>query len=592
MGSTRTERALLTDATASEAEEGYVRRLGLEEQHPVSAKIQKANRLYLAVGLLLGSALAAAVIYTTIPRRSILSAGTASTFAEDFAMPKTVKEYKKFKLPLPRPDECSLATIQNCATSECCDNFGFQCYMKNATYGTCTCKPVGFRNRGANLTEDCAPYGKCADDNRQCYKQSDGAAKCQVTCGSPEDSCEAIGPRNTRHYKDDAYKGYMTMAPPIKTCSHVGEDCSDTKCCRWSGYNCYEKNATFASCLKSCIPQKPNGGVSNLMQFQPGAPEDDPPKHWVPYFEEAGPGPWTCKPITTPLTKAFNRGTSLYCFTVALSDNGGKKKLHELELVKTAQKAYAGVFACDKWSVFSDVEEDLNPGSTIKVAYTKVLTPNGTAVRRPNTKIYVNSLLFGNVWRYIKKETSWSSFSWVVKADPSTVFIPARLRTILSTQMVTEAGVYIENCKFVRMSLHGSMEVVSKDAFGTFLDNLDDCYETLPWKNGSAAHWRYYGEDKFMQFCMDKHGITRVPSRQMVESVPSGENINGLHLTISCPGHRTKFQTNVMKWKPNCSRSVTAGLHPYKTPKEWLECLKNTTEIEESKKTWPFLTSS
>merc|ERR1712048_553173 len=100
MGSTRTERALLTDATASEAEEGYVRRLGLEEQHPVSAKIQKANRLYLAVGLLLGSALAAAVIYTTIPRRSILSAGTASTFAEDFAMPKTVKEYKKFKLPL------------------------------------------------------------------------------------------------------------------------------------------------------------------------------------------------------------------------------------------------------------------------------------------------------------------------------------------------------------------------------------------------------------------------------------------------------------------------------------------------------------
>merc|ERR1712048_557841 len=90
------------------------------------------------------------------------------------------------------------------------------------------------------------------------------------------------------------------------------------------------------------------------------------------------------------------------------------------------------------------------------------------------------------------------------------VFIPARLRTILSTQMVTEAGVYIENCKYVRMSLHGSMEVVSKDAFGTFLDNLDDCYETLPWKNGSAAHWRYYGEDKFMQFCMDKHGVTRV----------------------------------------------------------------------------------
>ena len=74
------KRNLLTDATASEAEEGYVRRLGLEEQHTASAKIRKARRMYLAVGLLLGSALAAAVVYTTIPHRTILSAGTASTF--------------------------------------------------------------------------------------------------------------------------------------------------------------------------------------------------------------------------------------------------------------------------------------------------------------------------------------------------------------------------------------------------------------------------------------------------------------------------------------------------------------------------------
>ena len=63
------------------------------------------------------------------------------------------------------------------------------------------------------------------------------------------------------------------------------------------------------------------------------------------------------------------------------------------------------------------------------------------------------------------------------------------------------------------MNFHDSMEVASKDAFGTFLDNLVDCYETLPWKDGVHAHWKDYGEDKFMHFCMDKHGITRVPSR-------------------------------------------------------------------------------
>ena len=47
----------------------------------------------------------------------------------------------------------------------------------------------------------------------------------------------------------------------------------------------------------------------------------------------------------------------------------------------------------------------------IKVAYTKVHFPNGTAGQRPNTKIYVHTLLFANVWRYIKKKTQTQSFS-------------------------------------------------------------------------------------------------------------------------------------------------------------------------------------
>merc|ERR1712232_72630 len=209
-----------------------------------------------------------------------------------------------------------------------------------------------------------------------------------MTCNSSQGwSCEAIGPRNTDKYFDDAYRGLMSTAPPLKTCSRVGESCADTKCCRWSGYSCYEKNKTWASCLKNCIPQKPNGGISNFMTFQAGAPEDNPPSHWIPYFQEVGPGPWTCKHLTPPLVPGIQRGTSLFCFTVALTHNGGKKKIDELELVKTAQKANAGVFACDKWNVFSDVLVDLNPGSTIKVDYTKVYLSNGSAVKRPNTQI-------------------------------------------------------------------------------------------------------------------------------------------------------------------------------------------------------------
>ena len=80
-----------------------------------------------------------------------------------------------------------------------------------------------------------------------------------------------------------------------------------------------------------------------------------------------------------------------------------------------ANDALSGVLACDKWTVFSDSEIALNTGATIgatiKMAYTKVLYPNGTAIQRLNTKIYVDTLLLANVWRYIKKEITWKSFS-------------------------------------------------------------------------------------------------------------------------------------------------------------------------------------
>ena len=191
----------------------------------------------------------------------------------------------------------------------------------------------------------------------------------------------------------------MSTAPPIKKCSCVDESCADTKCCRWSGYDCYEKNATWASCLRSCVPKKPNGGVSNFMKFQAGAPKDNPPKHWAPYPEEAGLGPRSCNHLTPPLVCGVSRGTSLFCFTVAINNNGGKKKIDELVLIKTAQKAQAGVFPGDTRNVFSDDVVLLNPGSTIRVDYTKGPHPDGTAIQRPNTKLFVITLLFADVWR-------------------------------------------------------------------------------------------------------------------------------------------------------------------------------------------------
>lgn len=559
----------------------------------VTTVVHRPRRWQLVAGTLVFAAMGAALVAATSSRHSQASVSSDQLFQEKVA---SVKAEKKKKTPPPKPEECSLATVQNCKVSQCCDNFGFQCFAKNETFAACmdkcepaklqrkgngtwSCKPLGLRHRCASLTEDCSQFGCCADDGHQCYEQSDGVASCKKTCdpaapGTQGWTCAMIGPRNTHKYGTGYWGGdRVEVAPSVKKCSRIGESCATTKCCSWTGYSCYEKNATWASCLTQCIPNKPNGGISNKMAFQAGAPEDNPPAHWKPFFKEAGPGPWTCKRLAPPMVHGWQRGTSLYCFTVALTENGGKKKVPELDLVRTAQRMNTSIFACDKWEVFSNVEAALNPGKAIKVAY-----PH-TEGRRPNTKIFVNTKLFMNVWGHIKKQMTWFSFSWVVKVDPAVVFIPSRLRSILSHQMVTPHGVYMENCDLVRMSFHGSLEVISKDGFGTFLDNMDECDNNLPWRNADHAHFQYYGEDKFLQWCMDRHGVDKIPSRQMVDTVPKDEKIYGLHLTVSCPGHRTKFERKMKKWHPNCSRSETASMHAFKTVDDYVECLKNTTQL-------------
>merc|ERR1712039_747635 len=221
-------------------------------------------------------------------------------------------------------------------------------------------------------------------------------------------------------------------------------------------------------------------------------------------------------------------GTSLYCFTVALSENGSGKKIVELEIIKKAQEKYTHVFACDHWTVFSDKEMALNPGKTVKVDYPKT-------VKRPNTKNWVNLPLFLNVWKIIKQATTWKSF-------------------------------------------HGSLEVISRQAFGTFLDHLEDCQRVLPWSNADHAHFKYYGEDKFAAWCMHAYGVDKVPSMQSVESVPGGQPIYGLHVSVSCPGHRSLIDLNSTKWHPNCSRTKTAGMFAFRTVEKYLTCLQETTE--------------
>jgi len=102
----------------------------------------------------------------------------------------------------------------------------------------------------------CAPAGAsclkakcCKDAGHQCFTKDNWWGECMVSCikgpnvidqSSPNPwACEALGER--------------TPGEP-KECSDDGDDCTNTKCCKSGGMQCYEKNEYWATCRAECTP--------------------------------------------------------------------------------------------------------------------------------------------------------------------------------------------------------------------------------------------------------------------------------------------------------------------------------------------------
>merc|ERR1712241_394036 len=148
-------------------------------------------------------------------------------------------------------------------------------------------------------------------------------------------------------------------------------------------------------------------------------------------------------------------------------------------------------------------------------------------------------------WTMIAAEGWHAKQDWTVKVDPTTVFLPIRLRKILEKQKQTDNGVYLENCKYVRYGFHGSMEVVDQKAAVMYAQHAEGCLQELNWDKAEHAHFSYMGEDKFMERCMDLHGVDRIPS-----SFEPGKGAkDGLLMTITCPAHLPNLGKGLPKGK-------------------------------------------
>jgi len=255
--------------------------------------------------------------------------------------------------------------------------------------------------------------------------------------------------------------------------------------------------------------------------------------------------------------------TNMFCFSFYMKDTGTTKPMYELELLRTNLFLGTGIFGCESYRVFSDVSTWLSPGK-VETVMVEDTEGNFHFQKRKRTGTWINSNMFIATWKKIKEENMWSSKDWTVKVDADAVFLPMRLREKLSAFEVTDNGIYLENCKYVKFGFFGHLEVFSRQAASTYIANLDDCKKSLNYMGSEEDYGEEpWGEDLFAQRCMDLHGVDRVSAWDITT--------DGM-----CQAYRPEGEKKNKKWKPDCATTSTAGMHPFMKPKDYFDCLKDT----------------
>jgi len=342
---------------------------------------------------------------------------------------------------------------------------------------------------------------------------------------------------------DAEQKEVIEIVPPSAACSKPKINCMDTKCCAISGHQCWQKDATSAYCSERC-----------------------PSNQWSCIKEENS---WQKKPIV------YYPGTSLFCYSVATLNLGPNLKSDkQMDLMMSQFKFKVGIFGCEGWEAFSDGDFCLDKSKNQCV--TKMPDVEGefadlTRMDKPDK--YVNTPLFYQVWKALRDHGNYQYHDWTVKVDPQTVFLPERLRNFLTDKSTfkgvqTEQGNYFENCPGVESGMFGNIEVTNLKAFSVFMTQLEDCKISLCWRSTDDCKkdWKYgpWGEDKFMQACMDKNGVQKVLGFELTKSG-------------TCPKSRPPEQKENNKYVPPCAGVTNPAVHPFRDSKSYFGCLSSIT---------------
>uniref|UniRef100_A0A7S1RVA9 Hexosyltransferase n=1 Tax=Alexandrium catenella TaxID=2925 RepID=A0A7S1RVA9_ALECA len=166
------------------------------------------------------------------------------------------------------------------------------------------------------------------------------------------------------------------------------------------------------------------------------------------------------------------------------------------------------------------------------------------------TNSWLNTMIFQKAWEQIRWDGRYKRHDWTVKVDPDAVFFPQRLRDLVRPHSTPPGAWFYLNCNKYPPSppgeakLYGSVEVFSRKAIEAYMRSTDLCMKGLD--------WRGWGEDFFMQRCMEKLDVMAV--------------------------HNFGWIGDDRCWPAKCTKQDRVAFHDFKDIDEWFDCWGQSTK--------------
>jgi len=267
------------------------------------------------------------------------------------------------------------------------------------------------------------------------------------------------------------------------------------------------------------------------------------------------------EPSKTKPPKSVEGNSKFFCWMVMQTVQGknGGYAWEEEELARAAIENKAGIFACDKYAVITDLKVNLNTWGTLgfQLAPKHYKPVPGEIISWPVGKAketsQANSGTFVKAWKMVVKSKVLNEVDWVVKADPDTVWFVDRVRwhmswgSMFADNQHGKGRHFVRNC-WMYQRMQGPLELLSSDAVKDFVSH------------GMCGLTAGKKEDQVLDYCLLQRGADAKFDASMLT--------DGY-----CQAKANMFDTKLTD-PLGCNNAGVAAFHPLKKKDAWLQCMQ------------------